>query len=70
MAMRICAQVPATLKMIKDVDMDQDELAAALRNQGLIRQARYADRDGTTAKETIKRMRKAGSSGINLLFLP
>ena len=43
--------------------MDQDELSAALRNQGLIRQARYADRDGTTAKATIKRMRKAGSSG-------
>jgi len=63
MVMHICAQVPPTLKMIKDVDMDQDELSAALRNQGLIRQARYADRDGTTAKDTIKRMRKAGSSG-------
>lgn len=48
--------------MIKDVDMDQDEKSAALRNQGLVRQARYADRDGTTAKAKIKHMRKAGSS--------
>ena len=63
MVMHMCAQVPPTLKMIKDVDMNQDELSAALRNQGLIRQARYADRDGTTAKATIKRMRKAGSLG-------
>jgi superfamily II DNA helicase RecQ len=46
------------------VAMDQDEMTAALRNQGLIRQARYADRDRTTAKATIKHMRKAGSSGM------
>ncbi len=61
--METCAQVPATLKMIKDVAMDKAEVTAALRNQGLIRQARYADRDQTTAKATLKHMRKAGSSG-------
>lgn len=56
-------QVPPTLKMIKDVAMDQDEVSAALRNQGLIRQARYADRDRTTAKATIKHMRKVWTPG-------
>jgi len=55
-----CCQVPATLRIFKDVHMDQDERSAALRNMGFVRQARYADRDRTTAKDMIKHMRKAG----------
>ena len=59
-----CCQVPATLKILRDANMDQDERSAALRNMGLVRQARYADRDRTAAKDMIKHMRKAGISAL------
>ena len=49
--------------MIMDAEMGEDEKSAALRNQGLVRQARYADRDRTTARAHLKHLKKARSSG-------
>jgi len=45
--------------MSKDVDMDDDETSAALRNQGFERQARFADKGRATARAELKHMTKS-----------
>ena len=56
-------QVPATMNMIMDVEMDEDKKSAALRNHGLVRQVRHADNDLTTGSANLKHQTKAGRSG-------
>lgn len=57
------------MKVLKDIEPDEHEMAAMIKNQALVRESRFYAEDTATGKARLKAMKKVRGSLIETGFV-